>query len=426
MRQAVYWKVIYLFVILTLFPTSIVIANDFGASQSPSNSKTNENASVQFFDEGNLPSEFEGIYSININGDNELINFANNAGWGGDGSDANPYIIENYLITNLGILGVTLRIIIRNNLIGQLTFSGSDCIIENNAVHDSSAIEVTGHNNIIRNNQIDHGGSHTIKLVGDRNLIESNTLVNTKTGLSITGSNNIVERNFVVLEQIENDEIINDIVSSNKHAIKIQGSSNQILGNTFSQAAGYGIVVLQGSEYNTITSNNFINNSGNIQFILDGVSQAYEDNGFSYDQNFEGNNNYNYNFWNDLTNPDEDQNGIIDIPYNIGGVINNDSFPLTNYVNLIPPTIVPPHNKHFGEDEVIQISDLEITETTTLDNVFAGLDPGPYFDPSFDPEKIDENLILPDSFYLLLVIPVVTLLVWLIYKYRKNIRNENI
>jgi hypothetical protein len=85
-------------------------------------------------------------------------------------------------------------------------------------------------------------------------------------------------------------------------------AKNSLLYNT-----EYGIILLESCTSNFVDRNQFISNNGT------GV-QAY-DNGSS--------NTFGFNYWNDWTNPDIDENQIVDLPYSIEGIANNmDYYPL--------------------------------------------------------------------------------------------------
>lgn len=432
MKPVTYLKIICIFSIFNLLCISIIVANsdNFGASDEITNHIIMEFPKIQFFDEGNLSSEFKATHDFNIIGDDDLVISAIEENWTGDGSDSNPFIIENYFITNFVIRDITHSLIIRNNLIGQLTLYGSNATIENNLVDDASPIWIEGSNNIIRNNQITGGEVHTIYLVGDNNLIESNTLVDTGTGLTVSGSDNVIYGNFLVLDITKLGDVFGDDIST-RHGLLLDGSDNFVSVNTFSNAPGYGIMVGKGSEFNNITLNNFINNSLLVFEDMDPVSQVYDGNGLNYDSTATSNNYYDYNYWNDFVGPDEDENTIIDVPYDIGGVSEEDSFPLVYYVNMSLPSIVPPHHNFFGEDTIVEASDLDIQNTTTIDNVFEGQTAGPIpvnyglveeIGEEIE-QDLEENLVISDSLYVIIFTPVIVLIVMSIYKYRRNLKS---
>jgi hypothetical protein len=87
--------------------------------------------------------------------------------------------------------------------------------------------------------------------------------------------------------------------------------------------AGYD-VYFYGSNSNYIHHNNFINNNA-------GGVQAYDDTGTNYwNTSSEG------NYWSDWTSPDNNNDGIVDYPYQIdGGAGVKDNYPLVGQV-VIP------------------------------------------------------------------------------------------
>ncbi|MHA2099746.1 MAG: right-handed parallel beta-helix repeat-containing protein [Candidatus Kariarchaeaceae archaeon] len=418
MKGFIQLKAICLFFLLTSFQPSIVILSQSSVNSTDTSirDEIDGNITIHYFDAGNLSSELNGRYSIGIWGNDELINFANEAGLKGDGSSSNPFIIENYFITNFNVADLTLNIIIRNNLIGQFVYYGNNLIIENNAFDDAGPMKVFGNYNTIRNNQVTQGVTHSIYIEGDYNLVKANTLIKTGTGLTVIGSNNIVTDNFVA-QSVSYEDIPLEPENSygNNNGISVDGSNNFISHNTFVHSDGYGVYIANDGNNNIITENNFINNSLNVQKGSRIISQAYEHQSLGYDSDFVSTNSYDYNYWKNATGFDENEDGIIDSTYDIGGVSTNDNFPLAHYVNISLPASIPPHGNYFGDDQVVDGSNYDIDSVSTFDNVFEGLPAAPVV---FQPD-LDEDLVLPDLIY---VIPIVLLMGILVYKSRKYLR----
>lgn len=114
--------------------------------------------------------------------------------------------------------------------------------------------------------------------------------------------------------------------------VDVDSSYNDIFLNQFLGQWGYAITVERQSTGNRIHSNTFTDNNGATTIYSPSRAQCYDDS--------EGNlwsvNDYG-NFWSDWTSPDEDDDGIVDLPYELapdGGAC--DPFPL-----VVPPTYVP-------------------------------------------------------------------------------------
>jgi parallel beta-helix repeat protein len=112
---------------------------------------------------------------------------------------------------------------------------------------------------------------------------------------------------------------------------------NTIVNSTYYQ------LYLDASSNNTIKHNDFINTNNYYS------SQGY-DNG-----NTGLKNNISFNHWNDLTNPDTNTDGIVDVSYSLDGNSNNaDDFPLTDIVHYITsPIILFPNGGELLNETVI-------------------------------------------------------------------------
>jgi parallel beta-helix repeat protein len=169
------------------------------------------------------------------------------------------------------------------------------------------------HNNTIVNNIITNTASNGIWLFDDAGdtFIGNNTVMNTSNGLQLDGTSRAIIHN-------------NTFKNNRNNGIYMRGSSssNSITLNVFENNSGYGII-FDGSNHN-ITENIFIENNNNgkqASFIGSGI------------------NNIKFNYWNDLTSPDIDNDGFVDIPYVLDGFSNvQDSSPLIQPGKLIIST----------------------------------------------------------------------------------------
>lgn len=102
-----------------------------------------------------------------------------------------------------------------------------------------------------------------------------------------------------------------------------QGSNfNTISKNNFINNLDINLKIGNYNHYNLIYHNIFINSTNGIQ-AMDDYNEEFWSN--DWNTNFEG------NYWSDWIGPDENNNGIVDIPYEILGEAKSvDEFPLTN------------------------------------------------------------------------------------------------
>ncbi|MHA2092057.1 MAG: NosD domain-containing protein, partial [Candidatus Kariarchaeaceae archaeon] len=156
-------------------------------------------------------------------------------------------------------------------------------------------------NNIIIGNIILDTYSHGIQLEGgNSSKIATNFISNSRIGISTQYlANTLITEN--VIEHSDNYGLI-----INNRGNEILGFRSEDLGNS------------------SIYANNFINNLER--------SQATE----SIDTNFNQTSDtvFYYNYWDDWLQPDDDDNGIVDIPYPIDGNSNNeDPYPVVTEYN---------------------------------------------------------------------------------------------
>ncbi|MFW9778597.1 MAG: NosD domain-containing protein [Candidatus Heimdallarchaeota archaeon] len=274
----------------------------------------------------------------------------NNSEWGiFVGSSANTNISENTIVN------------IKHS--GILLVSSGESTISRNVVEKSAAegIALTASpRSSISGNFISNNGKAGIFLsISGANKISDNYLVNN--GLVIDGpslgnylqvdvSNNSVNSKPLIYWQDLTRGTVPDgagqVILVHCTAVTV---SNQTLSNTSTgiQAAyswnlyihdnlifnnsGYGISLIK-VEDSVIEWNEFIDNNPN------GTSQAYDDG---------TNNTFAYNFWNDWTDPDNNRDGLVDLPYPIDGTANNQD---------LSPRIFPMHASARGLPDQIMIT----------------------------------------------------------------------
>jgi len=214
-------------------------------------------------------------------------------------------------------------------------------VIQNCNISDNhNGIYFNGKNNKFLNCEIYKTWFHGIYSEGS---------VNTEiSGCSITKSGTIDPFSGIYLYHTINASLTNLLIDSNEGSgIRIQGSSNNInnctiklngesgigLGqnstdniisfNQIEKNEGFGILVESNSEANFIHHNNFLKNSQS----LNNMGIQADDNGLLniWNTSTEG------NYWSDWTTPDVNEDGIVDVPYNISGSAGSkDYYPLAN------------------------------------------------------------------------------------------------
>ncbi|MFX0051537.1 MAG: nitrous oxide reductase family maturation protein NosD [Candidatus Hermodarchaeota archaeon] len=196
--------------------------------------------------------------------------------------------------------------ILSNSSIGILTVYSSHLTIQNNTLYNSRwGILAATNKTIIHNNTVydNHLGGLQFWLAYD-NIVSNNTVDNN----SIYG---------IILDSTVNNTFSNNTISkTSSNGIRLLGpnnNNNKFTHNIIYDNGLYGISIDSGSSKTIVKYNDFIGN--NI-----GRSQA-NDSGF--------NNIFEYNYWSDWTNPDDNNDDIVDKAYFINGTsYNYDQYPL--------------------------------------------------------------------------------------------------
>jgi len=296
-------------------------------------------------DESNAKSEFYQVgYAIVVRSNADLIAEA-------DRVEGGTYYIENRTITNCGGAGITIEnttvpFVINNCTVHHCGYKDSDFIkyysgmcmenvtngkvtgsvVYNNSdigisVVKSTHIDIT--NNTISNHTERPITSYGIE-VGKVEFPEEtkfinvmcNTFYHNRYGIDLIGFNCTVKGNLV-----RNNTI---------YGVYVYGNDSVIYNNTIENNDNYGIK-LYNSSGNYVYWNDLTNNNG-------GAVQAYDNRAnnhwntstqVSYCYNGGAYTNYTGNYWDDLTTPDSNGDGIVDTPYALdGGAGAEDSYPL--------------------------------------------------------------------------------------------------
>ncbi|MHA1170415.1 MAG: right-handed parallel beta-helix repeat-containing protein [Candidatus Hodarchaeales archaeon] len=321
---------------------------------------------------------------ITIDGNDDFYDQAVIEGWSGNGSANNPFIIDSYRIDNSDWDGLTrscieikntdLHFVISNCSISRARGYGILIITSRNGILTGNNVSNNGKNGIwlsdcrdtvIHSNIISSSGREGIRLLYCVNVnLSSNIVVSSGIeGISVSGSrfitvsgNNITNNALgISIDVADNNSIIGNMITQNTGGeglfflacgINIYASDNNTVSyNSVSGNDGYGIAIIN-SHNNTIYYNNFISNhDGDVQAfdseytpmsfrVCSSINNIQEEN--SNTQRFQQNSNFSHNYWNDWTSPDENNDGIVDIPYVIDGfyISSEDRYPLVNPVIL--------------------------------------------------------------------------------------------
>ncbi len=243
----------------------------------------------------------------------------------GDGSWANPYVIENIVIdtktspTSSGIL-------IENS---SVYFRIENCTIINNTFGaGGSAIRVENSHNgtVIGNNcsNNDAWGGIDVTQFSNNNTISGNIVNdNIYAGIAIMGDDNLVSGNTAINNPGGNLGLLNS-------------NNNSVSGNTVKGASG---IYLMNSDINTITGNIISDNVWGVFLDFGGGSS---DGNVLYNNQFRNNtvnawdngtnNQWNKdvgNYWDDYGGEDLDDDGVGDTPYLVSGTAGSkDYFPI--------------------------------------------------------------------------------------------------
>jgi parallel beta-helix repeat protein len=267
--------------------------------------------------ETDLSIQYDEHDPIRIVGTTNFRELAESENWQGDGSKKNPYMIDGLNITNFGNL-----ISIHHT---DLHFQISNCHLTGLEGYGRGIFFSNVSNGYILNNVIKSidGVGILIDLSSNNVITENFIQNNNREGIWVGESSYIdISRNTVFnngfagidfYRSKESNITLNDVHSNRVFGIRLWFSSNNYLfSNAVSNNTDYG-VWMENSNNNNVAWNFFINNK------LGGSSQAYDD-GIG--------NLFADNYWNEWINPDIDEDGIIDNPYEIDGLSNNqDAFP---------------------------------------------------------------------------------------------------
>ena len=258
------------------------------------------------------------------------------AGFSGNGTLEDPYILDNVVINGTELKANTLITIKNTNayfVIKNLNATGSStAIFLDNVVHGTlenlkiygsfgygilieRSADITVSDSYLweEKSQQDLGITTALRIASSTRIkVLNNFFYHNRGGLEFYASSNIlVENNIFFLNYAT-------VYSENL-------LDSQILNNSIINSSKFGIFFDSITENNTVKWNDFINNSMNYPPEEGKTYAAMDDN---------GDNLFDYNFWDTWTAPDDNNDGIVDVPLQISGLGNNsDSHPLTAKAN---------------------------------------------------------------------------------------------
>ncbi|MFX1282924.1 MAG: right-handed parallel beta-helix repeat-containing protein [Promethearchaeota archaeon] len=263
---------------------------------------------------------FQTQKSININSNTDFRQQAAGKAWFGNGTVSNPYLIEGYIITAIN----SKHLVSISNT--DVYFQIRECFFNNKYIYDSRGISFANvTNSLITDNTIYNAASDAIWLEqgSTHNNITNNVITYVGSyrsggdaiGILQSSNNNIFNNTInkysdgIYLGYTSLNHIYKNKIDDCDRGIRVHAgtNNNSILYNQVSHCEQWAVEMNPSAYGNIVMYNNFIDNL----FI---ESQASD---------YNGDNIFNYNYWDDWTNPDENFNYIVDLPYHIYGPGNN-------------------------------------------------------------------------------------------------------
>ncbi len=313
---------------------------------------------------------------ITINGNAQFAAMAESENWSGNGTSEDPYIIEGLEISGitgmycLWIGNTDVHFVVRNCWFHHASPVGGagvhleslrnalveNCTSERNGGYGLEARNsqnVTMRNNTchyspigiyysicysvlypsvsyILNNSVDNGTAYGLSIYATNYAVVSGNQVRdfSQIGIVVSAqsggmmSNNTISRcgsGIDLAHNVNGALVADNTVMNSTLGIHINLSNDcKVVRNRVENSTGYGIYLTGTSARNRICDNEFLFNNGLNK-------QGYDDVGTNF-----FNRSGSGNFWSDWTSPDDDSNGIVDVPYGIdGGRGVQDYYPLT-------------------------------------------------------------------------------------------------
>jgi parallel beta-helix repeat protein len=213
----------------------------------------------------------------------------------------------------------------------------------------------------------------------DNNSLSNNTCSNNQYGIELVSSmgnklwNNTCISNdeaAIDLWYSDNNTLSNNNFSSSRNdgIFLVESSDNNITRNQLCYNGGYGVRIMNGEcSNNMIWNNTLVDNNGTGSTYDPSHVQAYDDGTANWWNSTDGYGNY----WSDWISPDDDMDGIVDFPYEIGGSAGaKDWYPLTERPDIAeePPVADAGPDQTVDEDTVVTLDGSESYDAIAVMN----------------------------------------------------------
>jgi len=377
-------------ILVVLLCVPVVLTNTYTNSNDNKVIEIKETTPSQYIPEHIVLADLIEIEYMGINGNDELLQMAEDNNWPGSGFEWDPIIIEGYYFrgavhhfvvdcTDLywefrnnvldGIDDRYCEIVLGNMRNGKIsnnyfvhgavgihTIRSNDCVFTENEFYNQSwdgvLLEYSNNNIIIGNTFIDEGEAGVLGWIDshDNNILYNEVYGSPYGFMFWAGSDgNTVQHNSIHdisvsgidIQTADNIVEDNEIYNVGADGISVSKPGTQIRDNLIYNGEGYGIH-LSSESGDAIIENNVV-----IGFDRGGINLHESDNShierndFYENGNFQAwdygsNNLFTDNYWHEWIANDTDENGILDAPKLINGGDNVDPRPCASPVNPIP------------------------------------------------------------------------------------------